>query len=95
MGKSRTTTTQAIFGVGALGTYHLKSTLEGASATITNKNLTWSIGMVIDLGLEFSIYKNVNIGIGIENQFGRPQLGDNHKMRLTNNMMKFTFIYKP
>lgn len=93
LGNKRTSTTQAIFGVGLLGTYHLKSTLEGSNA-VTTAN-TWSIGMVVDLGLEFSILKDLNMGVGIESQFGRPTLGDNHKMNLTNNMLKFSFIYKP
>ena len=95
LGKSRTTTTQAIIGGGFFGTYHRKSTLEGQNSTITEKNLTWSVGLSFEFGIELSIYKNMNIGIGVESQFGDPTRGDNHKMNLTSNMLKFSFIYIP
>ena len=94
LGRKSQNGTRAMLAFGLFGSYHRKSTLEGQNATITDKNLTWAVGGLIDVGVEFHVHRDVNIGIGIESQFNNPKLGDNHKMRVMSNMLRFTFIFK-
>lgn len=82
-----------ILGIGALGNYHLRTKTENSIHTVRTKNKGWHFGVLAEIGVDFKITKDLNIGLLFESNFS-PSFMKDEKMNLKNNMFKLSFAYK-
>lgn len=82
-----------ILGVGVLGNYHLRTKIEDYINTIRTKNNRWHFGVLVEIGVDFKIVENLNVGLLIESNFS-PGFMKDDKLNLRNNMLKLSFAYK-
>ncbi|GGD16848.1 outer membrane beta-barrel protein [Flavobacterium orientale] len=83
-------------GIGVYANTLLKEEIQTLDETFKNKNQGWNSGLGFNLGVRFSVTKNLNFGIGFESQsdFSKMKKEGVERKLETINTANFTFEYK-
>lgn len=83
-----------VFGVGLFGNYHLNQTIENISFSDEIKWLGWNFGLLTDFGIEIDVAQDLALSIFLESHFANENFARNDEMRLENNMIGISLIYR-